>query len=323
MTAMRAAVSIVVGVTLFGRTFEAGVAANPEGPLRKFEYSQIHMGIRVNVTLFAKTPERGEEAAKAAFGEFARLEAIMSDYRPDSELMKFCARAGEGPVRVSEDLFRVLDFGQKVARKTRGAFDLTCSPVVRLWRTARREGKLPDPSALDAALSMVDYRKLKLNAQARTAALEKKGMQIDLGGIAKGYACDAAIAKLRQVGVNRAMVEGGGDLAVSAPPPGKEGWTVEILNSGLEPMVLKDAAVSTSGDAYQFVEIGGKRYSHIVDPRTGIGMTNRLQASVVAPRGLTTDPWATAMCVLGERHGRSLARDLCLKVVFVPACVQL
>lgn len=254
------------------------------------------MGGRVDVTLYAESEDTAETAARAAFGRFAELEDVFSDYRPASELMRLCAMAGAGPVRVSRPLFEVLAYSLQVSKATGGAFDVTASPVIRLWRTARQTGKLPSDRDRLAALMRVGWRHVLLDPISQTVELELPGMQLDLGGIAKGYSCDAAIAVLRQKGIARAMVEAGGDIAFSGPPPGIQGWTVRVRGLA-DTFVLRDGAMSTSGDTEQFVEIGGVRYSHVVDPRTGMGVTTRAQATVVSSTGLVTDPLATALCV--------------------------
>lgn len=254
------------------------------------------MGGRVTLTLFAPDEDTAERAARAAYGRYAALEDVFSDYRPASELMRLCALAGTGPVAVSAELFDVLAFGLRVSEWTGGAFDMTASPVVRLWRTARQTGSMPPERARLLAQLLVGWRNVSLDPLLRTASLLLPGMQLDLGGIAKGYANDHALLALKANGVDRAMVEAGGDIGVSGAPPGAQGWAIKVR--GLpDTFFLSECAISTSGDTEQFVEIGGVRYSHVVDPRTGLGVTTRVQASVIAPRGLTTDPLATALCV--------------------------
>ncbi|MBI5706888.1 MAG: FAD:protein FMN transferase [Armatimonadetes bacterium] len=313
----KATLSIILGVSVLGRLGGGSVAAPSSAEsfalrpspfaLARFEYSQIHMGIRVNLTLYARSEEAAERAARAGFGEFARLEQIMSDYRPDSELMRFCAKAGQGPQPIGKDLFRVLWHAQDVARLSSGAFDVTCSPVVRLWRQARKDGKMPPAEALQSALKLVGWKKLKLDRRAQTAELTVPGMLLDLGGVAKGDACDFALAAIKKAGIRSAMVECGGDITLGAAPPGSWGWPIKILGSSEQVQHLSNVAISTSGDAYQFVEIDGKRYSHICDPRTGLGLSNRLQATVIANRGLRSDPLTKVICVLGPGVGRRLA----------------
>jgi thiamine biosynthesis lipoprotein len=272
-------------------------------PLEKFQYSELHMGVRVNLTLYAESTNQAESAARAAFARFAELEAIMSDYREDSELMRLCAIAGTGPVKVSSELFDILQRSQKLSEETNGAFDVTCGPVVKLWRQARQSARLPDTLTLKRALSLVGHRQMKLDKEHSTVTLEVPGMKLDLGGIGKGYACDEALKTLKMYGIESAMVEAGGDIAVSNPPPNRNGWEIAVRNLDGKLFSLKNSGISTSGDTEQFVEIDGVRYSHIVDPRTGIGLTNRVQVTVVASDSTTSDSLATALCVLGDDTG--------------------
>lgn len=266
------------------------------------------MGVRVNITLFARSQTEAENGAKAAFARFAVLEQIMSDYRPDSEVMRLCDQAGSGPIPVSAELFTVLEHALRVADDSGGAFDITCGPLVRLWRESRKTKKLPEPAAIQKARELVGSQYILLNSEHRTASVTKKGVRLDLGGIAKGYGCDEAIKTLRENGIERALVEAGGDIVASGPPPGKLGWRISIRGLPDVEVWLKNEAISTSGDTEQFVEIGGVRYSHIVNPRTGLGVTNRVQVSVVAKDGLTSDSLATALCVLGPATGVELSR---------------
>ncbi len=284
-------------------------AADPHAvaPPQRFTFDEPHLGTRFRIVLYAADADAARAAARDAFGRVAALDGCMSDYKPESELMRLCAKAGGGPVPVSPELFTVLAKAQAVAEKSGGAFDVTVGPVVRLWRLARRTGRMPDAAKLAAAKALVSYRYVRLDTAAHTVQLLKPGMLLDLGGIAKGYAADEALAVLQRHGVASALVAAGGDIAVSGPPPGKEGWDVAI--APLEPgdpaphLLLRDAAVSTSGDAEQHVEIGGVRYSHIVDPRTGVGLTGRSEVTVVARRGIDSDSLTKVAAVLGPKEG--------------------
>ena len=236
----------------------------------------------------------------------------MSDYQATSELMLLCRKAGGPPVRVSEELFHILRHSQQLAEKSGGAFDVTMGPIVRLWRRARRTMVMPDPKRLAEASGLIGFRKLYLDARAQTVRLETSGMLLDLGGIAKGYAADEAIGVLTRCGITSALVAAGGDIVAAGAPPGTHGWTIAIApldaptQAPRRHLLLRHAAVSTSGDAEQHVEIGGRRYSHIVDPRTGIGLTGRNSVTVVAPNGVASDGLATAVSVLGPVRGVKL-----------------
>lgn len=290
-----------------------GCASHPATPLARFEYTQPQMGVPFRIVLYATTQRQADTAARAAFARIEELNAILSDYEDDSELSRLSATAGQGrAVALSEDLWRVLAAGQRLAAQTDGAFDLTAGPVVTLWRRARRQHRLPEPERLAAARAAVGYRYLKLNPRDHTARLLRPGMRLDLGGIAKGYAVDEALKTLRTHGITRALVSGGGDLVVGDPPPGRKGWRIEVAPldaPGAPParfVQLKHRALATSGDVFQHVEIDGVRYSHIVDPRTGLGLTDHSLVTIIARDGLTADALATAVSVLGPRAGLQL-----------------
>lgn len=267
------------------------------------------MGVRARIVVYASGEADAARACRAAFDRIARLEDVMSDYRPTSELMRLCAKSGGGPVRVSPELLFVLQKSQDLARRSNGAFDVTVGPLVKLWRAARKSGALPTRKEIDAARKLVGWRKMTIDAKRGTVRLSTPGMRLDLGGIAKGCACDEAIRVLRRHGIRSALVEMGGDIVVSGPPPEKTGWEIEIPNAPdavRRLAVLTGAAVSSSGDTQQYVEIDGVRYSHIVDPRTGLGLTDRIAVTVVAPNGITSDGLSTAVSVLGADKGRAL-----------------
>ena len=287
-------------------------ANEPPAPSNRYEQSQTHMGTRFTIALYATNEATASRAATAAFRRIGRLDAMLSDYRDDSELT-LLSRASGGPAqRVGDDLFEVLSRAQEWSRRTEGAFDVTIGPVVRQWRRARRLKRLPTQRQIESALARSGYRKLRLNGESRTAELLQPGMLLDLGGIAKGYACDRALDVLKEHGIDAALVDGGGDVSMSGPPPGKEGWTIRLASAdstpGADPpnLLLSDRAVATSGDTEQFVEFDGVRYSHIVDPRTGLGLTDRVQVTVIAANGADADALASALSVMGPRRGIAL-----------------
>jgi thiamine biosynthesis lipoprotein len=283
------------------------VSGGAEPALSRHSFIEPHMGTRFQILVYAPDEDAARKAATDAFARIASLNAIMSDYDKTSELMRLCAQAGGPPVPVSAELFFVLSRAQEVSRQSGGAFDVTVGPVVKLWRRSRKVKKLPDPEKLAAARALVGWRNVRLDAEKRTVQLLKPGMQLDLGGIAKGYAADVALAVLKKHGLDRALVAAGGDIAVSGPPPGADGWKIAIARLPGEKdagrLILHDAAVSTSGDAEQFVEIDGKRYSHIVDPRTGIGLLGRMSVTVVARKGIESDSLTKVAAVLGPEKG--------------------
>lgn len=275
------------------------------------------MGVSFRIALYASGEAVANMAAEAAFGRIKQLNGILSDYNPDSELMRLCHRSGPGrPIRVSRDLRRVLSRSLAISRQTAGAFDVTVGPVVKLWRRAQRRKQFPRPERLAAARKLIGYRAIVIDPRSGTVELRKRGMRLDLGGIAKGFAGDAALAVLKAHGITRALIDGSGDIVVGDPPPGKTGWRIGLasLEKPDAPptrfLLIHNAAVATSGDAYQSVEINGKRYSHIVDPRTGIGLTHRSSVTVIAKDGATADALASAVSVLGPKCGLKLIDTL-------------
>jgi FAD:protein FMN transferase len=285
-------------------------ALRPAPSVTRYEFTSRQMGTEARIVLFAAGEDAAREASSRAFQRIAALDAVMSDYREDSELMRLCRQAGNGPVHVSDDLFRVLDISGRLARESGGAFDVTAGPLTHLWRRARRRGELPDAVDLRAALSRTGAANVILNARNRTADLRLPEMQLDLGGIGKGYAADEAAAVLKGLGYRNALVALGGDIVAVGTPRDAAGWTIDVAALGpREPgprIVLRDAAVSTSGDAEQWVEIAGVRYSHILDPRTGAALEGRRSVTVIAPRGAWSDGLATAAAVLGPSDGIAL-----------------
>jgi len=166
---------------------------------------------------------------------------------------------------------------------------------------------LPSQQEIDEARSRVGWRLMKLDAKERTVELLRPGMQLDLGGIGKGYAGDEAIRTLHERGVRSALFEAGGDIVLSDAPPGKRGWTIE--RPGGQKIELANAAISTSGDTAQYIDIAGRRYSHVVDPKTGLGLSEHFIATVIARRGITTDALSTGATIIGQECGRKLVES--------------
>lgn len=291
------------------------LAESPEA-LRRFEFVEPQMGVPFRIVLYAPDAEKAEAASKAAFQRIAQLNEIMSDYETDSELNELSRTSGKGtPVRVSDELWTVLKQADAWARRSHGAFDVTVGPAVTLWRRARRNQQLPDPDRLARAREAIGYEKVRFDPAAQTVELLHPGMKLDLGGIAKGYALDAALGVLNSNGVTRALISGGGDMVAGDPPPGQRGWRIEIAPLDIpnpppaQYVVLTRMALATSGDVFQRLEIDGRRYSHIVDPRTGVGITDHSLVTVIAQDGTTADSLATAASVLGPREGLKLIEN--------------
>jgi thiamine biosynthesis lipoprotein len=287
--------------------------AGPQTDLQRYEFNSPNMGTLFTITMYAADGKQAEAAADRAFRRVAELEDIMSDFRADSELMRLCDQPWGKPVPISPDLFAALEQSEKVSRLSDGAFDVTVGPYVRLWRFARKRKVLPTAEELAAARAAVGWQKLRLDRRARTATLLVPHMRLDLGSIGKGYAADQALRVLKSCGIDRAVVAASGDIAVGKAPPGQRGWRIGIATLGTRTnevsctLLLHDAGVSTSGDSEQFIEINGVRYSHIIDPTTGLGLQERIQATIVARDATTTDSLDTTLSVLGVKRGLALA----------------
>lgn len=287
----------------------ASSMAAADAPLMRFERTELQMGVQFRIVLYAPDEKAAAEAMTAAFARVRELNGILSDYDPESELSRLGKSSPhEKAVPVSDDLWRVLSQAQAISAKSEGTFDITLGPLTKLWRKSRKEKKLPADDELATARAAAGYQFVELDEKQKAVRLLKPGMRLDAGGIGKGYAAQEALAVLKQRGVTRALTAAAGDMAAGDPPPGEEGWKIGI--AGLDPAappvrtaILANQAISTSGDAFQYIEIDGRRYSHILDPRTGLGLTARSSVTVVAPTGGLSDPLAKVATILGPEKG--------------------
>jgi thiamine biosynthesis lipoprotein len=296
----------------------ASVAQTPA----RFEFTEVHMGLPVRIVLYAEDEPAARVAGAAAFDRIGALDTVLSDYRPDSELNGLSATSDRW-VPVSDGLYAVLIQARWIARATGGAFDPTVGPLVSLWREARRVVRLPDAEALADARRNVGWPHLSFDPERQAVRLARSGMQLDLGGIAKGFVLQDALEVLRGHGVATALVEAGGDVVVGDAPPGRPGWRIDV--PGADPTFaaraarLTNGALATSGGSRQFVEIDGVRYSHVVDPATGLGLTHDLVAHVIARDGATADALATALGVAGpDRTAAILSAFPDVMAIIVP-----
>lgn len=300
--------AIVVGLCFAS----GGTARADEVELRRFEFTQTQMGVPFKLILYAADEATAKGASDAAFSRVVELNRILSDYDQASELSRLSATApSDRWTKVSPDLWNVLERSQQLAAQTQGAFDVTVGPMVRLWRRARRTKEMPSDARLAEARAAVGYQSLELNEADHSVRLRKPKMQLDLGGIAMGYAVDEMVKLLRERGLTRVLIDASGDIAVGDPPPGQAGWKIGVVPLSAEgtpsrQVLLANAAISTAGDAFQHVDIGDKRYSHIVDPHTGLGLTDRTGVTVIAPDCITADGLDTAVAALGPTAGLAL-----------------
>jgi len=250
--------------------------------------------------------------ARLHLGRIEDLNQIMSDYLEESELNRLSRKSGSGePVRVSEDLFLVIQESIRMAELSDGLFDITIGPLSRFWRVVRMspDPQLPTDQELAKFEEQVGYENIRLDKENQTVELTKPGMQLDLGGIAKGYAAEEALEVLKSYGIERALIDAGGDVTLGDPPPGRESWEVAVPKSqknGESQFITLQTAnktVTTSGDLFQFVVIDGTRYSHILNPMTGLGATNQIQATVIADEGMRADALSSILTLMKPTEG--------------------
>lgn len=278
----------------------------------RFIFERGLMGTRFAITCHGSDEAAAKAAADAAFQRAEEINAVASDYIAGSELLRLSEKTGE-QVKVSPLLFDLLMDSVVMAKKTDGRFDPTLGPLTKLWRETRRVGKLPSPEILATAKAACGWKLLDLDSFDQTVILKNPGMRLDLGGIAKGYAADAMFEVMKSKGFSTTCIAAGGDLRLGDPPPGQKGWVVGVRTLTKDKtsgeVTLSNCAVSTSGDLQQAVEIDGVTYAHIIDPKTGLGLTQHLAVTVVAADATTSDALATAACVAGAGQAESLARS--------------
>jgi thiamine biosynthesis lipoprotein len=302
--------------SLLALTCATSIAWAAETPSQKFVFEKAEMGVPFRITLYAEGEATAKAASDAAFARIEALNRIFSDYEDDSELTLLSRTSGQGrAVKVSDELWLVLARSQQLAERTGGGYDVTCGPLVNVWRRARRKHELPSPDLVTEMRSRVGWRKMRLEEKSRTVELLTPEMRLDLGSIAKGYACDEAVRVLRAQGCPRSLVAGSGDMVAGDAPPDRKGWHIEVEALDEEPpgrisqaviVEITNAAIATSGDRFQRLEIGGKRFSHILDLRAGQPLQDHSLVSVIAPDGITADSLATAASVLGPAEGMRL-----------------
>ena len=295
--------TIVICLMLCGSAF----CDDNVSKVARWEFSEAHMGTRFRIALYASDRATANEASTAAYAKIAMLNRLLSDYDSDSEVRRLCRESGpKRPIQVSRHLFDVLIASQELARQSDGALDVTVGPYVTLWRKARRLKRLPTNEQLDQARRHVGHEKVVLDKASRSVTLQDNQMRIDLGAIAKGYATDVALQELGRHGIKSALVDAGGDIVCSDSPPNKAGWVIAVgkataTNKDDRTLLqISNTAVATSGDQFQFLEVDGKRYSHIVDPKTGMGLTSHRNVTVIAPSGMIADGLASAISVMGK-----------------------
>lgn len=273
----------------------------------RLESSVDAMGSAYSLVLYGEDRARLEGASEEAFEEVRRLDRMLSNYRPESEWSKVNREAASHPVKVSAELFRLLADCVEYSRQSEGAFDISVGPLMKVWGFYKGTGHLPHRAEILGALSKVGYRNILLDAGNQTVRFAREGVELDPGGIGKGYAVDRMVDVLRKDGVMTALVSASGSsIYAMGAPPGEAGWKVRIRDpkneaKTVEEVTLRNESMSTSGNYEKFFWAEGKIYSHIMDPRTGYPSQGMLSASVIAPLTLDTEAWTKPFFINGRQ----------------------
>lgn len=281
------------------------------------------MGTQFAIVAYGADARFLAQVANEAFEEIDSLAAQMSNYKAESELSRINREAARGPVLVEPGLFQLIEDSLRYGRETDGAFDITVGPLMKAWGFFRGQGRLPAPTELAAVMKRVGYRHVQMEREQRTVRFDAAGVELDLGGIAKGYAVDRAAGILRSYGVRAALISSGtSSIYALGAPPGERAWRVTLRDpfqkdKAGDVFELRDYSFSASGNYEKFFRLGGKTYSHIMDPRSGRPVMDMLSTAVLAPLGVESDALSTSFFVLGvERSRQYLARHPRLAVIF-------
>jgi len=295
--------SIVVSLILLGSGCE-----------RRFKESKFLLGTIVEITIIASKGD-SQRAMRLAFEEIERIDSLMNLYNENSEVSRINRSAGKPAVAVSPDTLEVVSRSIKFSELTNGAFDITVGPLMELWGFRKGQKRIPSDAEVAKTLPLVDYRKITVDPRRSTVGLASPGMRIDVGAIAVGYAVDKAIQALKEAGIDKALINAGGEIYALGSPPGKSAWRIGIRhprrgNDLIGILELKDRAVSTSGDYENFFEANGKRYCHIMNPKIGRPVEGIMSATVVADSVTEADALSTALLPSGTKAGMKLVESL-------------
>ena len=279
---------------------------SPPGDLLRVEQNDDAMGATFSVVLYGSDRLQMGKAADAAFDEVHRLDRLLSNYKPDSEWSEVNRTAGVRPVKLSAELFQLLSDCLTYSRETDGAFDITVGPLMKVWGFYKGEGALPRPADVTDALTRVGHRHVRLDAAGQTIQFDRAGVELDPGGIGKGYAVDRMVEVLRRSGIQIALVSAGSSIyGLGAPPDEPTGWRITIRapddpNKSAAEVFLRDMSLSTSGSYEKFFWADGRSYAHIIDPRTGYPTRGTASVSVMAPRTIDSEAWAKPFFINGR-----------------------
>jgi thiamine biosynthesis lipoprotein len=273
----------------------------------------MKMGSAFNLIIVSADSNKANHLARKSYELVDSLSHIFSNYDSSSELSKINASAGLLPYKMSRAMLDLVQKSQYAYIQSKGAYDISIGPLSSLWRKARKAKLFPEASTVLATKKLVGFAQIKINKRLGTIFLPNANMQLDFGGIAKGYIAQWVINFLKANGIQQALVDAGGDIVMSGPPLNQQGWLIgvnlpettdQLLNKKLQ---LSNCSVATSGDVFQFIEYKGVKYSHIINPLTGYGVTNLRNVTIVAKTGATADWLATACSILPIQEAKQLA----------------
>lgn len=283
----------------------AALSVPSAGPW-KVERTTDAMGATFTIVAYGSDVTATNEAIDAAFAEVHRLDALLSNYLPASEWSRVNREAGAHSVAVSKELFDLLSDCMEYSRASEGSFDVTVGPLMRAWGFFGGARHVPSSEQIHEALALVGYRHVQLDAAEHSVRFDRSGVEIDPGGVGKGYAVDRMVEVLRARGVRSALVAASGSsiFGLGSPPEEPRGWPIPIADpwdhrKDAAQVFLKDQSLSTSGSYEKSFRVGGHRYSHIMDPRSGVPVENAVQVTVVAPRAVDSEVWAKPYFIQG------------------------
>jgi thiamine biosynthesis lipoprotein len=272
------------------------------------------MATRFELVLHGDNPSRLRAAGESALAEVERLEARLSLYRPASEIARVNALAAREPVRVSPSVMGLLQHARQLQAESGGAFDITVAPLVRCWGFMHGAGRVPDPAEIEEARARAGMPHVILDEENYSVRFDQEGVMIDLGAIGKGYAIDCAADTLREAGVTSALLHGGTSTVYGiGAPPDADGWKIAIAPPPDQPprqttVILRDNALSVSAVWGRSFEAGGRKFGHVIDPRTGWPVNNAVLAAVLLPSATETDALSTALLVMGLEGHEAISR---------------
>ena len=282
--------------------------------LKRFQFSENKMGSPFNIIFYHTDSTAAVLLAKECFLIVDSLNNIFSDYSTESEIGKLALLTNQTDLKVSDELFAMIIKSKDVWERSGKTFDITIGALTQLWRKVKKENRFPSETEIKAAKELTGFNNLVINERSETISFKKPGIRFDFGGIVPGYVAQKVIDFLKTKNINIALVDASGDIVMGDAPPGKEGWTIgvnlpenehETWDKKLE---LKNFAVSTSGDVYRYTIHNGIKYSHIIDPETGYGLTSQRNVTVIAKYGADADWLATACSILPVKKALTLAK---------------